>query len=280
MKKLFLSFISTLFLLSCSFTNEPEDLNIKETLRISDLDYVGKLHNQGLVHSFNEIKNLIEDGQRVSRGDKQSLIQIQKEISQEFVSNQKFDQNVIEISINQIEIGVGDFLIFNPNKARTSQSSSIPDSLLSEISVQGREMLFRIFEIMEDTDTDIESVTTKISNIEQKAISTLEINEQFMILSTASVAKHTLAYWNENYEEWLNLLGNSSKSRINGSGIDWKAAGYADVGGAALAGLGLAVSGTGAGMAAAGPAGWAGIGLVVAGRGLQASATRILLGFW
>ena len=244
------------------------------------MDHVGELHNQGLVHSFNEIKNLIEDGQKVSRGDKQSIIQIQKENSQKFVSNQNFDQNVIEISINQIEIGVEDFLIFKQSNARTSQSSIIPDSLLTGISIEARDMLFRIFEIMKDMDTDTASLNTKIANIEQEAISTLEIDEQFLILSTSSVARHTLAYWNKNYEEWLSLLSIDDKSRISGSGTSWKAAGYADVGGAALAGLSLAVSGTGAAMVAGGPAGWAGIGLVVAGRGIQSSAARILLGFW
>lgn len=50
----------------------------------------------------------------------------------------------------------------------------------------------------------------------------------------------------------------------------------ADVGGAALAGLSLVVSGTGAAMLAGGSAGLARIGMVVVGRGLQASAARIL----
>ncbi len=73
---------------------------------------------------------------------------------------------------------------------------------------------------------------------------------------------------------------NSTSSKLNASDINRKAAGNADVGGAALAGLSLAVSGTGAAMAATGPAGWAGIGLVVAGRGLQASAARMIWDLW
>jgi|GEM_PF-3001290 len=280
MKKLFLIIpVLCLLVYSCSSSIELDELSSKN-LKISDFEYVGELHNQGLANSYSEIKGLVNSGHKISKENKQKLLQVQKEITMNFVSEQDFEQDIIVVTKQQIEIGADDFVMFNQSVSRTSQSNIIPDSLLLGISDEAQDMIFRIFEIMEDEDLDTASLNSRIHSIEQEAISSLEIDEQFVVLSTSSVAKHTLVYWNENHEDWLNLLDGDANGRTADSDINWKAAGKADVGGAALAGLSLAVSGTGAAMAATGPAGWAGIGLVVVGRGLQASAVRMLWDLW
>lgn len=223
---------------------------------------------------MNEVVNF---DKQINKNVKHNLIEIQRNISLDFVAAQSFEKPIIELAKKEIALGVNDFLLFESN-TRIHQKHTILDSLMLGISVEAQHKLDAIFEIMEDSDKNLSSLKSRINLIEE-SIQILNIDEQFIILSTASIAKHTLSYWSENYEDWIILMNNSgNSSRLQD--IDWKAAGKADVGGAALAGLGLVASGTGAAMAATGPAGWAGIGLVVAGRGMQSSAFRMLLDLW
>ncbi|NOU61061.1 hypothetical protein [Marinifilum caeruleilacunae] len=275
MKKFIYSLISIaiigITIISCNKSDELEFKN--EKLKVSDFEYIGKLHNQGLELSLEELKSMDFNLKGSKLSKKESLIELQKNISIKFVNEQIGSDELKAIAISQIQDGINDYNSFDL-KLKSTQNNFIPDSLLSKISVDAKNQLHNLFDIMNDSDMNLSSLKSRISAIEEKAIQTLNTEEQFLILSTSSVAKSTLDYWSANYKEWLKLNDQSLKS------LDWKAAGQADVGGAALAGLGLAVSGTGAAMAAAGPAGWAGIGLVVVGRGLQASAARMILGLW
>ncbi len=276
MKKIsFIAILIMVVLFACNKSDELENNN--EKLNVSDFEYIGKLHNQGLELSLEELRNMDSNLKSSKLSNKESLIELQKDISIKFVNEQNYSDELKTIAVSQIQDGINDYNSFDL-KLKSTQNNTLPDSLMSKISIDAQNQLYNLFEIMNDYDMNRSSLKSRISIIEEKAIQTLSTEEQFLILSTSSIAKNTLDYWSANYEEWLELNNKGLKSLK--SDINWKAAGKADVGGAALAGLSLAVSGTGAAMAATGPAGWAGIGLVVAGRGLQASAARMIWDLW
>ncbi|MCT4601859.1 MAG: hypothetical protein N4A59_02990 [Marinifilum sp.] len=270
MKKFIFSLLSIVIIgitiFSCNKTNDPE--YITEKLNVSDFEYIGKMHNEGLAYSLIELQKNKSNLKSTGLYNKSSLIELQKDITINFVNKQSGSSQLKEIAIAQVKRRMNDYS-HSDQELKSSRENFVPDSLMSKLSIDAKNQLLKIFEIMDDSDMDLSSLKSRVSAIEQYAIESLNVEEQFLILSTSSVAKYTLDYWSVNYEEWLKLNNEGLK---NTKGIfDWKAAGKADVNGAATSALTLAVSGTGAG-----PAGWAGIELTVVGSGLISSACRMI----
>lgn len=281
MKKVnFITILVIIVLSACNKMEITSSLQKNYKLSIADFDYVGQLHNKGLDYSLKKIK-IKTNSTNSGYLKRNKLIELQQKITSDYIKEQKTSNTIKIEALSEIKAGIKDFSVFSSEQKSSFnkflKGKILPDTLFNKLSDNAQFLLLKIFKIAVDSDTNLNSLINRIDNIQQKAVNTLPINEQFFILSTASIEKYSLEYWKKNYNKWkLSSYTSKGKSAKNIDDINWKAAGMADVGGAAMAALSLAVSGTGAAMAATGPAGWSGIGLVVVGRGLQASAARML----
>jgi hypothetical protein len=255
MKKVnFITILVIIVLSACNKMEITSSLQKNYKLSIADFDYVGQLHNKGLDYSLKKIK-IKTNSTNSGYLKRNKLIELQQKITSDYIKEQKTSNTIKIEALSEIKAGIKDFSVFSSEQKSSFnkflKGKILPDTLFNKLSDNAQFLLLKIFKIAVDSDTNLNSLINRIDNIQQKAVNTLPINEQFFILSTASIEKYSLEYWKKNYNKWkLSSYTSKGKSAKNIDDINWKAAGMADVGGAAMAALSLAVSGTGAAMAA------------------------------
>ena len=147
--------------------------------------------------------------------------------------------------------------------------------------------IIQVENIMKSDDANLLSNISQINQIEQNAINNINDSETLLkILSTCSVAKNSLEYWNANISEWYALNGESTlnKTTISYKGLgfwpDWKKVAFGDAAGAVIGASRLFIGGPGVALAATGPSGWTAIGLVVGAHGIMGSASAFVAHYW
>ena len=127
--------------------------------------------------------------------------------------------------------------------------------------------------VLSDEDHSLSSLQARISQIEATVPAlNLTIEEQGLIYSAAAVGRHTLEYWNVNYENWLALNGGTGSK--TGKVFSWKQAGKHDVAGAVAGAVTTGV------LRLFGPVGWSVWGAAILGGAAGASAYDAIIQLW
>ena len=149
--------------------------------------------------------------------------------------------------------------------------NNLPGSL---ISIEAKSYLQDLFTLL-NQDIDLSSFQEGIQNILIEVNSNItNNNEKYILLTSLSIAKHSMNYWNKNFTNWQNL----NPSNSDPEAFSWSTFGKADVMGATGFAVTMTVNGTYAAMAAGGPAGWVGAGLATVGAGAAASCVYGIYG--
>lgn len=236
-----------------------------QQIKIADYEEIGVLHNEGLnfvLESFRENKV----GNKISLQNLQEIYAIIEESSLSF-SKETFGLKDNECKKLELNLEEMDLLI----KA-ISKDEGITNQILSEINLSEQQIYYfnKIENIMSDVTLNLEQTLDNIGAIEIEIITQCPEEDIDVLLSSTSVGKHSLVYWNENFDFWIDeLIGSTG----NKSEEDWewfwgtlKNMGKSDLVGAGIgAGVGAIAGGVGAA-----PGAVAGACYSSAGRGIVA----------
>lgn len=278
-----------LIIYSCSKEND-----ISETQNTAiDYEKIGKEHNLGLEFIFNELKN-----KKISINPKgnnfEKLLSETKKSSVSFLESSNITNHIN--SENSANIFASYDKLINRNiqlnrKGVYTENDPI-DDMKNEVELTRLQVKYfdKLNEIISNLDLDlgIELTLDKIKEIEKDIILECNEDEQFLLLSSTSIARNSLEYWSTNLEKWVNEL---NKSSVNGKSVhlktfskssDWgwftdtlKSMGKSDVVGGVMGGVIGAAAGAGIGAV---PGAVAGACYSSAGRGIVALTEK--WGLW
>ncbi len=212
------------------------------------IDQIGKEHNKGLDYVLSYIKinkNKIMDN---SKGE---FLKIAQEGTKEYFYKGGYLVSSSNITLaNQEASSVYKYYkdINYENESLKKLWPMEKDALLSDLQKQ---FLNEIQIAIDDQTMDLSATLNVLTKIEKKSIQKCSHEDQYLILSTLSIAKNSLQYWHDNYNDWtyaLEDLYNLSHQKIQlRRWFSWKAVAKNDIAygaGGALAGalVGGAVS--------------------------------------
>lgn len=205
-------FIITLIIYSCNKENE--------TLETQTINYekIGKEHNLGLEFIFNELKN-----KKISvdnKGDNFENLMIEtKKSSVSFVENLELTRNLNykkTINIFNEYDKLADKDIKYRRKGTQSNNNPIIEMKnqvdLSELQIKFFGQLDNAISDL-DIDLGLDLTIERIKEMEKNIKLECPEEAQFLLLSSTSIAKNSLEYWNNNLEKWMNLLNENSKNK-------------------------------------------------------------------
>ena len=242
-------FMVGLIIYSCTKENEINDI---QTI---DYEKIGKEHNLGLDFIFNELKN-----KKISIDSKgnnfENLMIETKKSSTSFVEYSELtsnlnSKNIINIFNEYDKLAVKD--IKYRRKGTKSNSNPIIE-MKDQVELTAFQIKFfdQLDNVISNLDLGLDLTIEKINEIEKNILLECPKGEQFLLLSSTSIAKNSLTYWNNNLEKWLNLLNEDPKNKtfsktVTFSKNDWgwfsdtlKSMGKSDVVGGVI---GLCVAG-------------------------------------
>lgn len=168
-----------------------------------EVENIGVLHNECVDYIFNRMES---DGVRLFSQPCEQMKQVINQYAIEFVSS-IYDINEIE-SIILGEVG-------NPREHLSAEANYIVD---------------RIMEIF--LETDLQYIEPEFSQLKEEIYVLINDNlEEAMLLSTISIAEHTINYWSDFGNRWQNLLDENLNyvSDINEYGLSARHVGRTDV---------------------------------------------------
>lgn len=253
---LVLTLISTgLFFNSCKDEEPPVEQISKERNPVT-YEWVGKLHNEGLDHIYDGLKEAFT-GKDTSEFQPKDVMIKMAQLSEEYLNNLDISPDELGISkasaslifqktlplIDNEEITEEQFInsiISNGGLSHGGSSTIIMDNFL-------KELLEKLKELLQGSPT-IPDLTKEIDHLNQLAEEQIEdITILINFYATSSVAKHSYIYWEENAMEWAGIFGieENDDTIVLFSAKDYVSA---DAAGAAVGG----VKGAAGGPAAAG----------------------------
>ena len=302
LKKIFMKTLKTLALiislvflfLSCDKENSSD-----VQLLIAKYDSIGIMHNQRLDSMLVAIKKYKKYSKHISFEEATIIC---KKNNAAFIENYYPQYEYKDKALFLAQLPMSKLSMKSKSQSLESgndTTSIIPenDTLLSELQLS---FLKELDIVLNDRDSVISSLMQRIEKIEENAIEQLGENELPLILATFSVAKSTLKYWSENYNEWKNELqvdvqsvksslatptpGNSRPSSPTDldptrkdnnppakNQVSWKSAGVSDVGGAVAGASALGFA------RFLGPIGWKAWAVGIAGSAVGSSAGDVLM---
>ena len=223
---------------------------------IAKYDFIGKLHNEGLMYIHDAIKLKTKSGEITKDNITPEFL---FELTKEYINGLDYPQSTKTIankSINAIDIQI-------LTKTKT-------DSPLSDLSPDAVILAEKILTAFDNYDEQFDST---IQSVEIEAIDILDETEEYAILAEASVARNTSEYWQQNFDSWLDSVSIETKTLDD---IDWGEVGGSDAFGAITMAANMIASGTMAALIAAGPPGWTAIGLALAASAIVASSISLM----
>lgn len=225
-----------------------------------DYEYLGKIHNQGLNEILNELQTTrAQSDGTLSDLSPQTRTEVIKKSALDFVSKNDVPQEVIDFT----EVQLDKLLIINENR---NNSYIISENIFPEDFDKSQSPLLTskleiLNDIISDNDLDINSLLSRITALENSALSILSEEDLSVLLCATATAKYSLQYWNETIYEWAALCGVTTRAQFN-----WKQVGTEDIKGgiAGATALGFARF--------FGPIGWKAWLIGIGGSALGASA--------
>ncbi len=264
-----LAIVTSLMFFSCQ---KEEIVSTNESF---DYEQIGVEHNKGLAYIFEYLKDK-GVGKKSNLKGATDIFELTKKATLSFAQTSKItkDSDYDKLPLT--------FKSFNYSTLKSAGMNELVSSISSEIELSQLQISYfnQLDQIMSNLEIGLESTIEKIKKIESDIISECATEEAEILLSSTSVARHSLEYWSKNYEKWLIELGGVdvltlNTSRLKSSNIesdwDWfcdtlKNMGKSDVvGGAIGAGVGALAGGVGAA-----PGAVAGACYSSAGRGIVA----------
>lgn len=274
-----------LFFLAIAFAScsKKKDTLTKENVQLKSVDFknAGIQHNERLNNIFNKLKLSMNKASSSSKAStmtdsyRDNILEMVEgaciqDINNDPYPNTQLRDEMVQFTsqiFNQIPI-VENNNIYNSTTASNLTQSQI--NVLDQLNV-----------VLTDDDESITSLQNRITLIEEQ-IPSLNLNEQDQteLYITTNTARYSLAYWNENYYEWAQLINsanqvNSKKSVPKTLAFSWKRVGKGDVAGAAAGALafgGAAIFG--------GPVSWSAFGASVGGWAAGCSAYEAIMQLW
>lgn len=203
---------------------------------------VGRLHNEGLDYVFGKIKGEIQ----ATRGGRSA-------ITEDFVDDACWEflekEGIVSEATRSTDWSV-------MTKSRNTTPEEIGASpLMTEYTKRIARVLAR-----KSNAENIDKLHNQFLSIEQDILADTELDtdEREALLSMTAVTVYSVAYWQENYDDWMNALGvpevktrNSERGSSNWGDVADIA--WADAGGAMVGAMvGAAAGGVGAGPGALG----------------------------
>lgn len=242
MKKVFLTSITLIvfFLSSCN-GDFMEKENINKKLNPEEFKFIGKQHNNGLDFILLKLKSSEISRSKLKILSKNYRTSTEQEIMDEveiytndFIGNYSSLNNdpTVDYAYKIIEE------VFDGRPLISPSGKLYVDEVGAYLSNSEKMILDDLNIVLSDDDYDIISLNNRIESIELRVSSmNLTEKEQFIIYSSTSVAKYSLAYWKDNYMEWRNTLIDEELTSTRVNGFSWKSVGKNDVAGAAAVGV-------------------------------------------
>lgn len=252
LKKNYVLIILSIILVGCSPPDITDNKNTEvkwynvtenRTELAREFDRVGINHNKELDNIYQEL-NFYKNSKRSSKENGLSINEVNKIVDSYY--SMKYSRNITEITENEI-----------------IEYNSLEDLELTE------KVSFYInqFDNIVKNNNSNELIFKKVELLETEAINNLTQEESYILLSYSATMRASLAYWNENLENWDNLLTHEERLLLKSrfvwpwERIKWMATSDAlgaAAGAAVGAVIGLRFGGVGAAVGA-------GIGAAIAG---------------
>jgi hypothetical protein len=243
MKKILFGLIATVMFTGLSFGQSNDPSNPK-----NEFDYVGKIHNEAML----EIINSPESKRMFERDSKSYCLNL--------LSKNNIDTKAYLIATEDVNVekNLGKFSN-NVTLCTQEQIQSWFDKKFINENV--KTYLMNLSLITEDyyKNFDYKTFKSNVIKLEEKAY-LLKNDDKVFMLSTASIARHTVSFWSNN-------SGNLARYTGTPRGL-----GLADLGGAVAGGIRTYVA-----CFFTGPVGWGAWAGAIIGTGLGASAAYVIV---
>lgn len=248
---------------SCSNLENEMTLNKNSDSSDSRIEKIGEVHNEGLSHIFERIKEEGTNGKAVFH--KTAFI------TKEFVSEMYGKDPLVLKAINESV----DFEMNRLNFQNGCKNRILEIQEEKTLSTECQKYLLEIYSNLEQIDTKQIEYFEEIEKIREESKNLSDEFEIFIIDSTIEILMASYQYWDKNVTEWVSHPNSKVNGKISVSGLVG-----ADATGATLSAVNMAVNGTGAALIAIGPSGWVAAGAAVAAGGLMSSAGKAIWDLW
>ncbi len=239
-----LIFIS-LILGLCLFSCQKNESAYRE--KVFDYEQIGIDHNKGMEYIFEYLKSETVNKQTDLR-NAPAIFDLTEQATLSLIQREKI---INKLNFDQI---TPIFEKFNFDISRSGEADDLVSSIHSKIPLSDIQIYYlnQLDEIISNLEIGLEPTIAEIKKLESDIITQCTKDEVVILLSSTSVARHSLKYWTDNYEKWLIELGENPDKKQNVSTRSWfsdtiKDMGKADaVGGAIGACVGSIAGGVGA----------------------------------
>ena len=213
----------------------------------SVLEKAGKEHNQGLDYVLNKLK-ISKKNKNFNSNDVYSII---KENTIDFLQTKSEIVNTSNVDLAiRCANEAFDWIESQNNSKSTHNSNLWYESIEDSLSIKQKELLSILYNAINNPDLDLNATLSVFTEVKERAETELDEKDQIAIIAAVEIGSNSMVYWNENIDEWADVLSSGNKSIKKW--FNWKKVGAADVQGgvtgAVTGGItgGLAGAGTGA----------------------------------
>ncbi|MDO9261266.1 MAG: hypothetical protein Q7U08_04950 [Flavobacteriaceae bacterium] len=234
MKKILLLFTLTTLLISCEKPELTSQENINQKLNPKEFNIIGEQHNKGLEFVYNSLSaNLINQGKlKITKtNSRATILQNILDEAEQYCAEYVDEYSIIHNDPTAYIAHLYNTQVFDGKPIISSTGNLYSDDISDKLVISQKNLLNELNIVMSDDDYNLSSLNSRIDNIEMRIPSfNLTVDEQLVLYSATSVARHTLEYWNVNLEKWQTSLGDLEVVRT--IGYNWKSIGKHDVAGA------------------------------------------------
>ena len=224
MKKLLFIFTLTSLLISCDKTALTSQENINQKLNPKEFNIIGEQHNKGLEFVYNRLStNLINQGKlKITKtNSRATILQNILDEAEQYCAEYVDEYSIIHNDPTAYIAHLYNTQVFDGKAVISSTGNLYSDDISDKLVISQKDLLNELNTVMSDDDYNLSSLNSRIDNIEIRIQSlNLTVDEQLVLYSATSVARHTLEYWNVNLEKWQTSLGDLEVVRT--SGYNWK----------------------------------------------------------
>ena len=193
-------FVISVILLSSCVQNTGTQLSRLDELKLQ-YDQVGFQHNLKLDEMLTEFKTQTET---------RTLQTCQKLVDNYFSGSGDLAKNIVNKITDKVRLG------------KSTQGADIIDILADSLDIFVKyRAVFDSISVISDSHLDVRDKINKLEGIYLYVDDTIEDpNDKESVLNGLSTIIHSMTYWNENYDEWQQVLnGSIGKSTIGIVGI-------------------------------------------------------------
>jgi hypothetical protein len=242
MKRIGLIVLLFFFSVACEKADSDFNKDVSFDPVVEQIKIAGIEHNLGLEFVLEKLKGKMghEEFPKFSR---KNILDLSMEYTREFFMQNEVDfiaenrEKVIDFAIEASE--KTEVLLANKSDNGFSFFRFFEEESLSEKQVE----LLSVLNIAINTgESEINELLEVFDHIRIRAKEECEGNEKYVVLAAVEIGIHSMNYWYENLDYWVELLGDGSKSWFS-----WRKVGAYDIGGAIGGAAVAAITGAGIG---------------------------------